>query len=557
MRDTAHWDKPLTTYMSDGFPIWMNRGFSRSCENYGLLIDGINLKIVNHYLYTQPKPVGAPDGSGKPPPRWLFKLLLKLHPQLRRRVKKAKEVVESRYWREEKRWWEEERRPEMIRRNQALQVVDPTLLDDQQLADHLTACRDQMGFAYETHHSLFACTGVPLGMFIGQVRNWTGLRTNDILELMAGATPASVGSSEQMDALVKALADDHAARQLLQSDSAAEAIDELTNHSGPVGEAMRAYMNRVGDRVANGYDVCVPRARELPNMLLQSIRKAVEQPIDVEAAKAELEKKTAAVRGRLTADQQKQFDELLEDARGTYNLRDERIMLGDAWASGLTRRALLEVGRRLQQIGRLKEVDHILDALNDEIVSLLTSGEGPNAETLAERYLYRTSLHFTDGPEFLGDPPQPPPPADWFSGAMGVLMAAVGEFMVGQFGEETEPSPTDTEEETQPRHKLTGVTASGGCYEGIARVLSGEHDIEQLQQGDVLVVPCTSPGFNVALPLLGAMVTERGGLLCHAAVVAREYGLPAVVNARGATKRIKTGDRVRVDADRGEIWVLS
>jgi len=72
----------------------------------------------------------------------------------------------------------------------------------------------------------------------------------------------------------------------------------------------------------------------------------------------------------------------------------------------------------------------------------------------------------------------------------------------------------------------------------------------------VLVTRATAPYFNVVLPLLGAIVTDRGGQLCHAAIVAREYGIPGVVGTREATTRIPDGARVRVDGTKGEIHVL-
>jgi pyruvate,water dikinase len=73
----------------------------------------------------------------------------------------------------------------------------------------------------------------------------------------------------------------------------------------------------------------------------------------------------------------------------------------------------------------------------------------------------------------------------------------------------------------------------------------------------VLVTRNTSPYFNVVLPLLGAIVTDRGGQLCHAAIVAREYGIPGVVGTREATTVIPDGARVRVDGTTGEVTVLS
>jgi pyruvate,water dikinase len=97
---------------------------------------------------------------------------------------------------------------------------------------------------------------------------------------------------------------------------------------------------------------------------------------------------------------------------------------------------------------------------------------------------------------------------------------------------------------------------NAGVYEGTARLVSNPSEFGRLQQGDVLVTRATAPYFNVVLPLLGAIVTDRGGQLCHAAIVAREYGIPGVVGTKQATELIPDGARVVVDGTRGEIRVL-
>jgi pyruvate,water dikinase len=104
---------------------------------------------------------------------------------------------------------------------------------------------------------------------------------------------------------------------------------------------------------------------------------------------------------------------------------------------------------------------------------------------------------------------------------------------------------------------LQGAGASGGRYEGYARVVRGPDDFENIQEGDVLVVRTTSTAYNVLLPLLGAVVTDRGGVLCHAAVVAREFGIPGVFGTGDATVRIPDGARIVVDGDRGVVEILS
>jgi pyruvate,water dikinase len=104
---------------------------------------------------------------------------------------------------------------------------------------------------------------------------------------------------------------------------------------------------------------------------------------------------------------------------------------------------------------------------------------------------------------------------------------------------------------------LRGLAASTGVYEGTARLIEGPREFGRIEQGDVLVTVSTSEAFNILLPLLGAIVTDSGGLLSHSAIVAREYGIPGVVGTRDATGRIADGARVRVDGNAGEVTVLT
>ena len=103
---------------------------------------------------------------------------------------------------------------------------------------------------------------------------------------------------------------------------------------------------------------------------------------------------------------------------------------------------------------------------------------------------------------------------------------------------------------------LYGLAASKGVYEGPARRVSGPAEFGRIARGDVLITASTTEAFNILLPLLGGIVTDNGGLLSHAAIVSREYGIPGVVGTRDATELIADGARVRVDGDAGEVFVL-
>jgi pyruvate,water dikinase len=104
--------------------------------------------------------------------------------------------------------------------------------------------------------------------------------------------------------------------------------------------------------------------------------------------------------------------------------------------------------------------------------------------------------------------------------------------------------------------RLTGFPGGPGSVEGIARVCRTTGDLCRLQPGEILVAPTTGPAWAPAFQALGGCVTDSGGMFCHAAIVAREYGLPAVIGTGYGTARIRSGDRIRVDGDLGVVEVL-
>jgi pyruvate,water dikinase len=151
-------------------------------------------------------------------------------------------------------------------------------------------------------------------------------------------------------------------------------------------------------------------------------------------------------------------------------------------------------------------------------------------------------------PAMLGFPPSPPPPAEWLPPAAARMQRIVSLVLRLMF--EVPAAQRGTTH-------LKGFAVSPGVYEGPVRVIRSVDELPTVQQGDVLVAPSTGPTFNVVLPLIGALVTERGGALSHAAIVSREYGLPGIVGCVGATRALATGMRVRVDGDKGEVWTIT
>ena len=104
--------------------------------------------------------------------------------------------------------------------------------------------------------------------------------------------------------------------------------------------------------------------------------------------------------------------------------------------------------------------------------------------------------------------------------------------------------------------KLRGLNISSGLVEGEVVVITGPTEFSRMKQGAILVAPATSPAWTPLFTLAAGIIVEIGGTLSHSSIVAREYGLPALANVKDATKLLKDGDHVRLDAENETVEVL-
>jgi phosphohistidine swiveling domain-containing protein len=524
-QDPVHFPRPMTRYFQETHPAAIKRGTNDFARFYGMLIDGIHVCYVNGFAYNQVPP--APDA------------------ELPGRLKRAEQVFVEKLWREQLRDWDQNRKPSSIAKHRELQAVNPDALSDAELVAYLTRCRDHHSAMIAQHMRFTAGAVIPVGDFLAHVGDWTGLPASELLDLMRGSAVVSAGGSDEMERLKAAFARDPAAREVLASGGdPAQVLASLTSLAGQAGAAVRDYLDLVGNRLIDGFDIAEPTALELPDALLRAIRIAVSG--EAQAA-ADVDARIAEVRAQVPAAYQAEFDELLGEARLTYRLRDERGVYSDIWASGIMRRAALSAGRRVASRGRIVTPQQMLDASLDEMCALVAGTGGPSADELAKRAEYRATHTAKDVPPFLGPPKPPPPDLTALPPSVGRLMRATDIALGHLFG-----SSQAQNEETV----LYGLAASKGVYEGPARRVSGPSEFGRIAKGDVLVTESTTEAFNILLPLLGGIVTDNGGLLSHAAIVSREYGIPGVVGTREATERIADGVLVRVDGDAGEVTVL-
>ena len=545
--DPVHFPKLLARLtcelVSEPFAV----GFSRSTALYGLMLDRFQPAPQHGVWYHRAVAFGAPDDALGPPPREVYESITRENPQVRARLLSGVAAFERKAWREDLAEWDAVVKPRANAAHLALQAVDLYRASDDELAAHVIACASQLCDMWKQHHDFTMSALMPVGDYIAQTREWTGLSAGELLRPLKGSSPVSRGAAaEELETLGRLMRESASARAVLDSHAPAEALSALLAQPSEIGAATKAWLDIAGHR-SLGYDVVDPFALEMPDVLVGALRAAIDAVAAAPGADAELLRLTAELRARMPADKAEEFDELLAEARLTNRLRDERGNYSDSWATGLMRRAMLATGRRLADRGKLNDATLAIDATRDELVSLLLGRGGPSSDELADHRAWRTGNEAIDFPPWFGAPPSPPPPADWLPEYARRPARAVEAALAALFAE---PEPREDGE------MLTGLGVSPGVYEGTARLVKDPSEFARLQRGDVLVTRATAATFNVVLPLLGAIVTDRGGQLCHAAIVARERGLPGVVGTRHATARIPDGARVRVDGGAGTVTVL-
>jgi phosphohistidine swiveling domain-containing protein len=533
-QDPSHWPRPVTPWTAAAFPSGFRRGFAESTRRYGVMLSHFEATVVNGRLYQKPVPATEAGEPGGP------------EAAVGRRIEAAREAFESRLWLRDLELWDSEFKPDSIRRNRGLQSVDPGSLTDAALADHLAAAHANQEEMHYRHHKFNMAAMLPVGRFAAQAAAWTGASRAEVLGLLQGASPISRGTAEaELNEVGRALVAAGIGPERFAAQPPAAILERLrTMEEGGVGAAVRGYLDASGSHAAGGYDVTERTVGELPDMILQAFWGARTTQSSDDAAVAARE---AALRARVPEEHIAEFDRLLAEARLVHRLRDERGIFNDIWAAGISRRAILEVGRRLAIRGRIDCETLIFQASLEEMQALLRGEPGPSGRELQARAEAVGSIANESVPASLGDEPAPPPPADGLPEHARLAAQSIGFVVDEIFG------ITSTTSETLA---VTGRAVCPGVYEGTARVIGGPEDFNRVREGDVLVTTSTSASINVVLPLLGAIVTDRGGLLSHAAIVAREYGIPGVVGTRDATRVIPDGAWVRVDGSTGRVEVL-
>ena len=311
-------------------------------------------------------------------------------------------------------------------------------------------------------------------------------------------------------------------------------LDELAELAGgrEARDAIRAYLDTYGMRCVGEIDITRPRWSERPTTLVPVILGNIKNlepgaaTRRFEQGRQEASKKERELLDRLRAlaDGQQKAEEtkrMIDRVRTFIGYR-EYPKYGMVSRYFVYKQALLQEAGRLVQAHVLRERDDIFYLTFQELHDVVRTNKVDDQLLRQRKDAFRSYQALT--------PPR--------------VLTSDGEVVTGAYRRDDLPPGV-----------LVGLPVSAGTIEGRARVILDMTEAE-LEPGDILVTACTDPSWSPLFVAIKGLVTEVGGLMTHGAVIAREYGLPAVVGVEQATQLIRDGQRIRVDGTDGYVEIL-
>ena len=299
-------------------------------------------------------------------------------------------------------------------------------------------------------------------------------------------------------------------------------------------------------------DLSVPFSA-LPRYISQ-IKDGVNLDRPTERLKQERERIIKEYRNLLgTEDDKAAFDQMLGLSLKVFPFVENHKFYCEHWYTTRFFKKIREFGQLLQRYGVVDEADDIFHLHYSEAMLALSTvmtswaaGSPPVAADHWKPVIARRKEILKKLADWTAPPALGPIPESIEDPALQMLWGITSETL-----ESWSRDPEELDE-----NQITGYAASPGVVEGTARVLKNVNDIGLMQEGEILVCPVTNPSWAPVFGKIKAAVSDIGGTMSHAAIVAREYGMPAVVGTGQATHRIKTGQRLRVDGDSGIVTIL-
>jgi phosphohistidine swiveling domain-containing protein len=309
-----------------------------------------------------------------------------------------------------------------------------------------------------------------------------------------------------------------------------------------LSERVEAYQREFGWHAVWSHEFIFPSVREQKEPVLDLVRGYIETDYDYPATiRAVADDIESAAREILEGLQGDALEEMR--AANDINLRmapltpDHHFYI-DQGANAHLRLVLIAIGRKLVDQGVLDSPDDVILMRYNELRVFMGDPAAMDGRALvAQRRAEREAAYKVR-------------PRDWV-GTVTPSQLAFPYLNLWGFPDKFHRQASTVKDE------IGGIAGSPGVFEGIARVVLHESEFDEVQKGDILVCQMTNPAWVALFTKISALVTDAGGTVSHPAVLAREFGIPAVIGTSVATQQIHSGDRLRVDGSNGVVQILS
>jgi len=443
-------------------------------------------------------------------------------------------------------WWRERLRPEIERDFAYLDGVDTENASLVELAVLLEDAIDIHDRHWKIHWMLnFAQFSATIGLnaVIGEVKG-------DVDPALAGRLQSSVedrnwDSIEALWRMKEEVKADDELRAAFDATTAADTIRVLEGSEAGrrfLADRLEPYQREFGYKSIWSHELSFPTWRENPAPIIEAVRGYLatdyDYPAALEAVKADLRDAIAELMDGVPAGEDRdRLQEALDLSLRMNPLTPDHHFYIDQGANARLRLAAIAIGRKLAAAGLLDDPEDVVFLRYNELRVLMANPDAIDAKPLVSaRRDERERQALIRPPEWLGTATEE--------------ALAFPYLTLWGFPEKFHREPPAKVDE------VVGLAASPGVVEGTARIVSSVAEFDQVQGGEILVCQMTNPAWVVLFTKIGGLVTDAGGVASHPAVVAREFGIPAVVGTSIATERIATGDRVRVNGSSGLVEVL-
>jgi pyruvate,water dikinase len=521
-RESVHFPDPVKLLDFAFCVQGIERGYRKAAQQYGIPGDTYD-RLFNTYVY---EAVAAPDGS----PDAVAAQLEEAQQQLTVATLDLQTTWDT-VWLPEIQhhlaWWE------------ALDLPNaplPLLIDD------LQESHARLHRLWEIHFLLFFPMVFAISRFDELYQDLFGADQLAAYALLAGFPNKTIESDIALWQLSRqALAVPEVA-QVFASAEAPQVLAELSRQTA--GKAFIAqldtYLQQYGRR-GDKWSLLAESWLEEPTPAIKSLQDHIRQPqrnlaAELQQVAATREQLVAQARATLQGYPQPiitEFETRLRAAQVGYTLKEEHGFWLDFQGIYQARRLCLALGQRLAAQGAIAAPTDLFYLQPDELQESVTDYRPLITARRA------TEQHFAaiTPPPTLGIAPDDNAPTDAISLAIGKVMGRPPTPMVG--------------------NQLHGIAGSPGQVQGVAKVLHSLADAPKLLPGEILVASMTTPSWAPLFATAAAVVTDGGGVLSHCAIIAREYGIPAVVSTGLATATIQDGQRLAVDGSTGVVVLLS